>query len=142
MWAPEALLEAPVTAQWWTLGAMALMALTLVVTLALWLGRIIARSVHEAARAAIALGEGVPMPVSRTPIAEADTLMAELREAAVKRQTTEGLLRENEATFRAMFDISSVGKFEVEGGVSCAPTRSITMGQNRPRCSVVDGSCP
>src|SRR5262249_15610238 len=69
VWAPRALLEAPVRAQWRVLGVMALLALTLVIICALWLGRTIARSVGHAARAAIALGEGGQLPVSGTPIA-------------------------------------------------------------------------
>jgi PAS domain S-box-containing protein len=96
VWAPKALLEAPVRALWWTIGAMALLATALVVTLALWLGRIIAGSVGDAARAAIALGEGVPLPPSGTPVAEVDTLMVELRRTADRRQAAEDLLRESE----------------------------------------------
>jgi PAS domain S-box-containing protein len=114
VWAPKALLEAPVRAQWKTLGATALLAVALVVVLALWLGRIIAHSVGRAARAAIALGEGGPMHLSGTPVAEVDTLMAELRRTAAKRQASDDLLRESEAIFRAMFEVSSVGKIEVE----------------------------
>jgi PAS domain-containing protein len=114
VWAPKALLEAPVRALWWILGVMALLAFTLVIVLALWLGRIIARSVGNAARAAIALGDGSPLPLTETPVAEVDTLMAELQEAAARRQMSDDLLRESEATFRAMFDVSSVGKVEVE----------------------------
>jgi PAS domain S-box-containing protein len=44
---------------------------------------------------------------SITPVAEVNTLMAELRETADS-------LREREATFRVMFDASSVGKIEVD----------------------------
>jgi PAS domain S-box-containing protein len=106
VWAPKALLEGPVRAQWRTLGVMALLAIALVVGFALWLGRIIARSVGQAARAAIA-GEGAWLSPSRTPVAEVNTLMAELQERTSS-------LRESEATFRAMFDVSSVGKIEVE----------------------------
>jgi PAS domain S-box-containing protein len=95
---------------------MALLAITLVIPSALWLGRIIARSVGHAARGAIALGEGGPMPSNGTPVAEVDTLMAQLRGAAAERQAADDLLRESEATFRAMFDVTSVGKFEVEPG--------------------------
>jgi PAS domain S-box-containing protein len=116
VWAPRALLEAPVRAQWRTLCVMGLLAITLVIPLALWLGQIIARSVGQAASGAIALGEGGPMPLGGTPIAEVDALMAQLREAAARRQAADDLLREREATFRAMFDVSSVGKFEVEPG--------------------------
>jgi PAS domain S-box-containing protein len=79
VWAPKALLEAPVRALWRTLGTTALLAGTLVVALALWLGRIIARSVGHAARAANISGEAGPLPLSGTPVAEVNTLMAELR---------------------------------------------------------------
>jgi PAS domain S-box-containing protein len=116
VWAPKALLEAPVRALWWTIGFATLLAFVLVVALALWLARIIARSVGHAARAAIALGEGAPLVLSGTPVAEVDSLIAELRRTAAKRQAAEHLLRESEATFRAMFDVSSVGKIEVEPG--------------------------
>jgi PAS domain S-box-containing protein len=116
VWAPKALLEAPVRAQQRALGATALLAIALVVALALWLGQIIARSVGQAARGAIALGEGGPMPPSGAPVAEVDTLLAQLRGAAARRQAADESLRESEATYRAMFDVSSVGKIEVEPG--------------------------
>jgi hypothetical protein len=45
VWEPKALLEAPVRGLWWTIALTVLLAFTLVVGLALWLGRIIARSV-------------------------------------------------------------------------------------------------
>src|SRR5262249_28050171 len=116
VWAPKALLEAPVRALWWTIGFTALTAFALVVALASWLGRLIAHSVGHAARAATTLGEGGLLPSDETPVAEVDTLMAELRRAAARRQAADDLLRESEATFRAMFEISSVGKIEVEPG--------------------------
>ncbi len=130
VWAPKALLEAPVRAQWRALGAMALLALVLLVALALWLGRIIARSVGQAAGAAIALGEG-PTPLSGTPVAEVNTLMAELREAAVKRQAAEDWRRQSEAIFKAMFDVSSVGKIEVE------PKTTRILRANAAMCKMV-----
>jgi PAS domain S-box-containing protein len=89
VWEPKALLEAPVWTLWRTLGWLALMAFALVVVLALWLGRIIARAVGHAARAAAALGEGGPLPLSTTPVAEVNTLMDELRGAAARRRTAE-----------------------------------------------------
>jgi len=89
VWAPQALLEAPVRAQWRTVGVIALMAFTLVVVLASWLGRIIARSVGQAAGAAIALGEGGPPLLGGTPVAEVNTLMTELRGAAARRHERE-----------------------------------------------------
>jgi hypothetical protein len=101
-----------------TLGATALLAIALAVALALWLGRIIARSVSHAARTAIVSGEGsLPLP-SGTPVAEVNTLMAELRKRT-------DLLRESEAIFRAMFEVSSVGKIEVEPARICAAAARI-----------------
>jgi PAS domain S-box-containing protein len=108
VWEPKALLEAPVRALWRTVGVMALLALALVVALALWLGRIIARSVGHAAHAAIALGEGAPLLPSRTPVAEVNTLMTELREAARRRQAAEGLLRDSERQLRLITDNAPV----------------------------------
>jgi PAS domain S-box-containing protein len=96
---------------WWTIGLTALLAIALVVALALWLGRIIARSVGHAASAGTALGEGGLLP---TPVSEVNALMAELRGSAARRQAAEDLLRESERTFRAMFEVSSVGKIEIE----------------------------
>src|SRR5215472_17350329 len=95
VWAPKALLEAPVRAQWRTLGIMALLAIALVVASAWWLGRIIARSVGHAASAATALGEGGPLPQSGTPVTEVNALMAELRGAAARRHAAEDLLRDS-----------------------------------------------
>jgi PAS domain S-box-containing protein len=89
VWEPKALLEAPVLALWRTLARLALLAFILVVVLALWLGRIIARSVGHAAQAATALGEGSPLPLSGTPVAEVNTLMEQLRAAAARRQAAE-----------------------------------------------------
>jgi hypothetical protein len=43
-----------------------------VATLASWLGRLIARSVGQAAQAATTLGEGSPLPWDETPVAEID----------------------------------------------------------------------
>ncbi len=89
VWAPKALLEAPIRAQWRTLGVTALLAFALVIGLALWLGRIIAYSVGHAAGAAMAAGEGGLVPTSGTPVAEVNTLMTELRRTAARRQTAE-----------------------------------------------------
>jgi len=114
VWAPKALLDAPVRTTWWTIALTALLGFSLVLGLALWLGRVIAHSVSHTARAAIALGAGGPLPLDETPVAEVNTLMAELRAAAARRQAAEATLRESEARFRAMFDVSSVGKIETE----------------------------
>jgi PAS domain S-box-containing protein len=101
VWEPTALLEAPVRALWWTLCLTALLALALVVALASWLGRIIARSVGEVARAALASGEGGPPSPDGTPVAEVNALMAELR-------GTTGLLRESERQLRLLTDNAPV----------------------------------
>jgi hypothetical protein len=78
----------------------------LVVGLAFWLGRIIAHSVGRAARAAIALGEGGPMPLSGPPVAEVDTLMAELRRTAVRRQAAEDWLRESKDRLQTALNVA------------------------------------
>jgi PAS domain S-box-containing protein len=116
VWEPKTLVEAPIRALWATIASVALLGFTLAVGLALLLGRIIARSVGQTARAAAALGQGGPLPSEETPVAEVNTLMAELRRAAAMRQATEDLLRDSEARFRAMFEVSSVGKIETECG--------------------------
>jgi PAS domain S-box-containing protein len=132
VWAPKALLEAPVRAQWRTLGAMALLAIALVAASALWLGQIIARSVGHAARAAIALGGGEPMPLSGTPVAEIDTLMAELRGAAARRQAAEDLLRDSErrlfaskARLEIAMDAAQLGWWQYD------PRRRVFSGDTR-----------
>jgi PAS domain S-box-containing protein len=89
VWAPKALLEAPVQTLGWTIGLTTLTAFALVIALASWLGRLIARSVGDAARAATTLGKGGLLPSDKTPVAEVDTLMAELRGAAARRQAAE-----------------------------------------------------
>jgi PAS domain S-box-containing protein len=91
---------------------MALLALTLVVALALWVGRIIARSVGEAVRAASALGEGRPLPPGGTPVAEVDTLMEELRESAARRQAAEGLLRDSERRLQLALTAAWLGSWQ------------------------------
>jgi PAS domain S-box-containing protein len=134
VWAPRAVLEAPVRAQWRTLGVAAFLALTMVIASALWLGRIIARSVGHAARAAIALGEGGPLPLSGTSVAEVDTLMAELRGAAVRRQAAEDLLRENErhlfaskARLQIAMDAAQLGWWQYD------PRRRVFSGDARSK---------
>jgi PAS domain S-box-containing protein len=102
VWAPQALLEAPIRALWRTLVLTALLAIALVVALASWLGRIIARAVAHAARAATDSGEDDPPWPSGTPVAEVNTLMAELRE-------TSQLLRGSEHQLRLVTDNAAVG---------------------------------
>jgi PAS domain S-box-containing protein len=114
VWAPKALLEAPVRALWRTIGATALLAIALVVALASWLGRIIARSVGHAARAAIALGEGGQVVLSGTPVAEVDTLMAELRRTAAKRQAADDLLHESKDRLQLALNAAQLGWWQYD----------------------------
>ncbi len=115
VWAPKAVLGAPLWALWRTLGWMALLAFTLVVALALWLGRLIAGSVGHAARTAVAWGEGVgPLSLNGTPVAELNTLMAELREAAARRQTAEGQLRDSEQRLRFALNAAQLGWWQYD----------------------------
>jgi hypothetical protein len=100
VWAPRALLDAPVRATWWTVGLTALLGFSLVLCSALWLGRVIARSVSHTARAAIALGAGGPLPSDETPVAEVNTLMDELRGAAVRRPRRSKTSRRAKISFR------------------------------------------
>jgi PAS domain S-box-containing protein len=88
VWAPTALLEVRVRTLWWAIGLASLLAFALVFGFALWLGRIVARSVGQAARATIALKRGGPLPPSETPVAEVETLMVELRETAAELRET------------------------------------------------------
>jgi PAS domain S-box-containing protein len=104
VWAPRGLLEAPVRAQWRTLGATALLAMV-VVALASWLGRTIARSVGRAARAAIASGEGGARMQRGTPVTEVNTLMAELQETA-------NLLRESKDRLQIAMDAAQLGRWQ------------------------------
>jgi PAS domain S-box-containing protein len=132
VWAPKALLEAPVRAQWRTLGAMALLAIMLIAASAFWLGRTITRSVGNAARAAVALGEGGPIPVSGTPVAEVDTLMAELRGAAARRQAAEhdlqaskDQLQVSKDRLQLAFDATKLGWWQYD------PLRGVAWGDAR-----------
>jgi PAS domain S-box-containing protein len=114
VWAPKALLEAPARALWWTIALTALLAFMLVVALASWLGRIIARSVGHAARAAIALGEGGSLSLSGTPVAEVDTLMAELRRTAARRQSAEDWLRESKDRLQLALNVAQLGSYQYD----------------------------
>jgi PAS domain S-box-containing protein len=116
VWAPTALLEAPVRALWWTIGLTALTAFALVVALASWLGRLIARSVGHAARAATILGKGGPLPSGETPVAEVDTLMAELRGAAARRQAAEDLLRDSKDRLQLALNAAQLGWWQYDPG--------------------------
>jgi PAS domain S-box-containing protein len=125
VWAPKALLEAPILAQWRTLGVMAALAFALVVAQALWLGRTIARSVGAAARAAIALGKGGPLLPSATPVAEVATLMEELRKAAATRQAAEHNLQASKDRLQLAFDATRLGWWQYD------PIRRVGSGDER-----------
>jgi two-component sensor histidine kinase/PAS domain-containing protein len=114
VWAPTALLEAPVRALWWTIGLTALTAFALVVTLASWLGRLIARSVGQAARAATTLGKGGLLPSDETPVAEVNTLMTELRGAAARRQAAEHDLQASKDRLQLALDATQLGWWQYD----------------------------
>jgi PAS domain S-box-containing protein len=125
VWAPTALLEAPVRALWWTIGLTMLTAFALVIALASWLGRLIAHSVGYAARAATTLGKGGLLPLDKTPVAEVDTLMAELREAAIRRQAAEDWLRESKDRLQIALNVAQLGsyRYDPHGRVFSGDTR-------------------
>ena len=125
VWAPKALLEAPVRALSRTLGWMALLALTLVVGLALWLGRVIARSVGHAAQTAITWGEGGPLSLNATPVAEVNTLMTELRKSAARRQRSEDLLRDSEQRLQLALNAAQLGSWQYD------PLHRVLSGDSR-----------
>ncbi len=125
VWAPKALLDAPVRAQWRTLGVTALLAFALVIGLALWLGRIIAYSVGHAAGAAIAAGEGGLLPTSGTPVAEVNTLMTELRRTAAKRQAAEDWLRESKDHLQIALNVAQLGSYRYD------PHHRVFLGDTR-----------
>jgi PAS domain S-box-containing protein len=116
VWAPTALLEARIRTLWWAIGLASLLAFALVFGFALWLGRIVARSVGQAARATIALKKGGPLPLSETPVAEVETLMGELRETAVelretaaKQQAAESSLHESKDRLELALNAAQLG---------------------------------
>jgi PAS domain S-box-containing protein len=125
VWEPKALLEAPVRRLWWTIALTAVLAFTLVVGLALWLGRIIARSVGHTADAAIALGKGGPLPSDQTPVAEVNTLMAELRIAADRRHAAEHELQASKDRLQLAMEAAKLGSFK------CDPRRGVLTGDAR-----------
>jgi PAS domain S-box-containing protein len=141
--ASKAVLGAPLRTLWRTLGGMALLASALVVALALWVGRIIARSVGQAARAAVAVGEGRPLPPSGTPVAEVNTLMATLEETAAKREAAEGFLRDSERRLQLALTAAQLGTWHydpgrdvVSGGVRARALLDIA-GDEAPRAEVL-----
>jgi PAS domain S-box-containing protein len=127
VWAPKAVLGAPLLTLWRTLGWMALLAFSLVLALALWIGRIISRSVGHAARAAAAVGEGRELPQSGTPVAEVNTLMAELQETANKRQAAEDFLRDSERRLQLALAAAQLGSWQRD------PVRQVLSGDARAR---------
>ena len=139
VWAPKTLLEAPVRELWWTIVLTALTAFALVATLASWLGRLIARSVGQAAQAATTLGEGGPLPSDEIPVAEVDTLMMELRRAAARRQATEHDLQASKDRLQVSKDQLQSSKDRLQLALNAAllgwwqydPLRRVIQGDTR-----------
>jgi two-component sensor histidine kinase/PAS domain-containing protein len=121
VWASMALLEEPGRMLWWTIGLTALAAFALVGALASWLGRLIARSVGQATRAATTLGKSAPLSWNETPVAEINTLMVrlretgmELREAAARRQAAERDLQTSKDRLQLAFDATQLGWWQYD----------------------------
>jgi PAS domain S-box-containing protein len=114
VWEPKALLAVPVRALWRTIGLTVLLAFTLVVGLALGVGQIIGRSVGYTERAAIALGKGGPLPFDETPVAEVNTLMAELRGSAATRRAAEQDLQASKDRLQLAFDATHLGWWQYD----------------------------
>jgi PAS domain S-box-containing protein len=127
IWATKAVLGAPLQAVWQALGWTALLAFSLVVSLALWMGRIISQSVGHAARAAVALGEGRALPPNGTPVTEVNTLMAELQETAAKRQAAEDVLRDRERRLQLALAAAQLGSWQYD------PIRRVLSGDARAK---------
>ncbi len=131
VWAPKALLQAPVRILWLALSLLALLAIAVVVALAFWLGQIISRSVGHVARASV-LGEGAPMRLDETPVAEVNTLMAELRGAAVRQyaaeqdlQASKDQLQVSKDRLQLAFDATQLGWWQYD------PLRDVGSGDAR-----------
>jgi two-component sensor histidine kinase len=90
------------------------LAFALVFGFALWLSRIVTRSVGLAARATIALKRGSPLPPSETPVAEFETLMGELRETAVELRETAAKRHAAEQDLQASRDQLQVSKDQLQ----------------------------
>jgi PAS domain S-box-containing protein len=132
VWAPTAQLEARVRTLWSAIAFASLLAFALVFAFALWLGRIVARSVGQAARATIALKKGAPLPLSETPVAEVETLMeelrqtaAELRETAARREAAERDLQASKDHLQLAFDATQLGWWQYD------PCRRMISGDAR-----------
>jgi PAS domain S-box-containing protein len=110
VWAPTALLESRVRTLWWAISFASLLAFALVFGFALWLGRIVTRSVSQTAQATIALKTGSPLPLSETPVAEFETLMGELRETAAQLRETAAKRQAAERELQASKDQLQVSK--------------------------------
>jgi PAS domain S-box-containing protein len=139
VWAPTALLESRVRTQWWAIGFASLLAFAVVFGFALWLGRIVTRSVGQAARATLALKEGSPLPPSETPVAEFETLMGELRETAAELRETAARRHAAEQDLQASKDQLQLSKDRLQLAFDAAhlgwwqydPIRRMTSGDAR-----------
>src|SRR5215468_890449 len=67
------------------------------------------------------------MPLSGTPVTEIDTLMAELRGAAAKRQATEDLLRESKARLQIALNAAQLGWWQYD------PRHRVLSGDTRSK---------
>jgi PAS domain S-box-containing protein len=121
VWASNTLLEAPIRALWWTIALTTVLAFVLIIGLVSWLGQIVAHSVDQAARAAIALGKDSTVVLNRTPVAEVNTLIAELQGTAAKQHMAEDLLRKAKDRLQLALDSAQLGWWQYD------PRRNVSL---------------
>jgi PAS domain S-box-containing protein len=60
------------------------------------------------------LGKGGPLPSDETPVAEVETLMAELRGAAARRQAAEDWLRKSKDRLQIALNVAQLGSYQYD----------------------------
>jgi PAS domain S-box-containing protein len=75
----------------------------------------------------MALGEGGPMPHGGTPVTEVDTLMAELRGAAARREAADDLLRESKGRLQIALNAAQLGWWQYD------PRHHVLSGDTRSK---------
>jgi two-component sensor histidine kinase len=75
----------------------------------------------------VALGEGRALPPNGTPVAEVNTLMAELEETAAKRQAAEDILRDREWRLQLALAAAQLGSWQYD------PVRRMLSGDARAK---------
>ncbi len=111
VWAPKAVLDGRLHALWRAILTSVLFALGLVAALGLGLARVIAGSIRQTENIVSAVAAGAPLPLTITPVAEANALARALVDADQRRAKAEGLqsqlraLIEHSTDFVALADL-------------------------------------